>query len=66
MLLYMIKLHFMINILFVAMFKQKNYNVRYGLYDFESIKWKMGFDPSTKNYYCAGDCILNTVKMATI
>ena len=71
MLLYAGKLNFIIHILFLALFEQKNYNdVCGGMnMDYMTLKEaseKWGVTPRRVNYYCAAGRIPGAVKMATI
>ena len=71
MLLYAGKLNFIIHILFLALFEQKNYNDVCGGMNMEymtlkeaSEKW--GVTPRRVNYYCAAGRIPGAVKMAGV
>ena len=71
MLLYAGKLNFIIHILFLALFEQKNYNdVCGGMnMDYMTLKEaseKWGVTPRRVNYYCAAGRIPGAVKIATI
>lgn len=71
MLLYAGRLNFIIHILFLALFEQKNYNgVCGGMnMDYMTLKEaseKWGVTPRRVNYYCAAGRIPGAVKMATI
>ena len=71
MLLYAGWLNFIIHILFLALFEQKNYNgVCGGMnMDYMTLKEaseKWGVTPRRVNYYCAAGRIPGAVKMATI
>ena len=71
MLLYAGELNFIIHILFLALFEQKNYNgVCGGMnMDYMTLKEaseKWGVTPRRVNYYCAAGRIPGAVKMATI
>ena len=71
MLLYAGCLNFIIHILFLALFEQKNYtsvcggmNMDYMTLKEASEKW--GVTPRRVNYYCAAGRIPGAIKMATI
>ena len=71
MLLYAGKLIFIIHILFLALFEQKNYNGICGgmNMDYMTLKEaseKWGVTPRRVNYYCAAGRIPGAIKMATI
>ena len=71
MLLYAGKLNFIIHILFLALFEQKNYNDIYGgmNMDYMTLKEaseKWGVTPRRVNYYCVGGRIPGAVKMSGV
>ena len=71
MLLYAGILNFIIHILLVVLFEQKNYNVVCGglNMDYMTLKEaseKWGVTPRRVNYYCAAGRIPGAIKMATI
>ena len=71
MLLYADSLNFIIHILFVVFFEQRNYNVACGgmNMDYMTLKEaseKWGVTPRWINYYCAAGRIPGAMKVATI